>query len=127
MKTFATTLRLAFAAMLVCLAFGVRPARAYQVGEYNCNSGWQNCDTQTMINMGNCMTDCTDNGGGDPNDDVCYTEEQTIGWNDGESIVNDDTTCAAINQSQEQCAQACVDNFENSTAECLESYCTYVG
>jgi len=128
MKTLATTLKLVFAAMLICLVGAVLPAHAYQVGEYNCTSGWSTCSSQTQATMSECMGECCEYGGcGGGQEAVCYTEEQTVGWSDGDYIVNDDQTCAGVNESLYNCAEACVQDFEENTSECLESYCTYVG
>jgi hypothetical protein len=126
-RSFSAVLKMVFAIMLVCLVFAVRPARAYQVGEYNCISGWSTCWSQTEATMAQCMGECCEYGGCGSGEAVCYIEEQTIGWSDGDYIVNDDQTCASVPEPIYNCAVACMQDFEGNTGECLQAYCTYVG
>jgi hypothetical protein len=119
-----------FATMLVYLALAGVPAHAYQVGQYNCNSGFSTCWSETQATMSECMGECCEYGGcGSTNDpeEVCYDTVETTTWSDGTEIVNTDQTCGSINESLYNCATACYDNFEENTGNCLESYCTYVG
>lgn len=127
MKTFTATLKLVFAAMLVCLVFAVRPARAYQVGQYDCVSGYQTCYVQAQEFMAQCMADCTEFGG-QQDVEVCYETVTTVTFVDNEQVVDTFETCPTMVSSAEYtCATACVQDYENDIGECLESYCTYAG
>lgn len=126
MKSVTALLKLVFAAMLVCLVLGVQPARAYQVGNYNCNSGYETCYAQNQSSMSSCATDCTDHGGQEY-EEMCYGDEEIVAWSDGSYIVDSETICGDVNEDANQCMEACINNYESGVAECLESYCTYAG
>jgi hypothetical protein len=126
-KRFATTLKTAFAVVLVCFAYVVR-AHAYQVGQYNCVEGFGVCQSDVTATFSECMGQCYEyHQGGDETQDVCYVSVEYVEWSDGYLIEDASQTCAQVNENLYGCAQACTDNYQQSMGTCLSTYCTYQG
>lgn len=130
MKSITATLKICFALMLLDVALVGQPAFAYQVGNYNCNSGFQACSSGLQSTMSECMGECCEYGGcgagGDP-EEICYDTVTTVTYTDGTYIVNTEETCPTINEDIYNCAQSCMTNYEDSTSYCLSTYCSYQG
>lgn len=77
--------------------------------------------------MSQCMGECCEYGGCGTGDSICYTVEETVGFSDNQYVVDDSETCDLVNGTYYNCATACVQDFEENTSNCLESYCSYAG